>query len=237
MLVIPAIDLLDGKAVRLLKGRREDVTVYSNDPVSLACDFEKLGVRTLHVVDLNAAFGDGNNRETIRRILECTGMDIEVGGGVRDMDDLRNLVSAGVQRAIIGTAAFKNERFFAEALDAFGERIVLSLDVDKGRVAIKGWVETVDIDPIDFVNKYKSYGLQWVISTDISRDGMLTGPNIEWTGQLLDATGINVIASGGVSSLADIQALSKIPGLYGVITGKAIYENKFSVAEAIKYAG
>lgn len=233
MYVIPAIDLMGGKAVRLLKGEKDEVTVYSDDPVSLAKQFESEGASQLHIVDLDAAFGENDNRQIIKEIVGSVNMQVEVGGGIRDMDYLESLMTLGVSRAIIGTAAFRDHAFFDSALKRFGDRIALSFDLKDGRVAIRGWVEPVEGDPIAILQDFQSKGLKYIIYTDISRDGTLAGPDVEGTATIAAMTNINVIASGGVSSLVDLKALKDAGGIYGAITGKAVYEKKFTVKDAV----
>lgn len=233
MYIIPAIDLMGGQAVRLVKGEKEQVTVYSDNPVELALKFQNEGAKVLHIVDLDAAFGSSNNREVIRQIVDAVNMEVEVGGGIRSYDYLKSLIDSGVDRAIIGTAAFNDEEFFEEALADFADYIALSFDVKDGKVAIKGWVETVDEEPAEILKRFEAKGLQYVVYTDVSKDGMLSGPDVEGNRNLVETTNLKVIASGGVSSLDDLKTLNKIDGLYGTITGKAIYENRFTVAEAI----
>jgi len=234
MIIFPAIDLMGGKAVRLQKGEKEKVTVYADDPAALALDFQKQGAKALHIVDLDAAFGDSDNRAVIKKIAESVDMELEVGGGIRDYTYLKSLIDIGVDRVIIGTAAFKDPVFFNRALTDFPEYIALSFDVKDGKVAIKGWVETVDEAPLDILKRFEKKGLQYVVYTDVSKDGMLCGPNVEGNRALVETTGLKVIASGGVSSLDDLRTLKSIDGIYGAITGKAIYEGRFTVSQALK---
>lgn len=233
MIIFPAIDLMGGKAVRLTKGEKENVKVYADDPVALAVDFQKQGAKALHIVDLDAAFGDSDNRVVIDRIVKAVEMEVEVGGGISDYGYLKSLVDIGVDRVIIGTAAFKDPVFFDKALADFPEHIALSFDVKDGKVAIKGWVETVDEAPLDILKRFEKKGLRYVVYTDVSKDGMLCGPNVEGNRALVETTGLKVIASGGVSSIDDLRALKAIDGIYGAITGKAIYEGRFTVADAL----
>ena len=235
MYVIPAIDLMNGKAVRLERGLKNKLVMYSDNPVECALNFQAEGAKVLHIVDLNAAFDDGHNRETIRAIVEAVDMEVEVGGGIRDLVYLKGLLDLGINRAIIGTAAFTNESFFVKALEDYADKIALSCDIKEGKLAIKGWVETVEQSPTDTLRRFEAKGLQYVIYTDVSKDGMLEGPNIDSTRKLVELTSLKVIAAGGVSSLSDLQELQKIEGLFGAITGKAIYEKHFTVKEAVDF--
>jgi phosphoribosylformimino-5-aminoimidazole carboxamide ribotide isomerase len=235
MLIIPAIDLKDGKCVRLLQGREEAVTVYSEDPVLTARQWESCGARLLHVVDLDGAFtGSQKNLEAVKRIRESVTMEMELGGGIRDMEKIDELVRMGIQRVILGTVAIEKPALMEEACRKFPGRIVVGIDARDGKVAVKGWVEVTPIDAKALAKEAEKNRAAGVIYTDISTDGMMTGPNIRAVDEMVRTVNIPVIASGGVSSLEDIQKLREIEGLWGVITGKAIYSGSLDLREAIK---
>jgi len=235
MIVIPAIDLKDGKCVRLLQGRKDAVTVYSDDPAAMAKHWEGLGAELLHVVDLDGAFtGEQKNFDMIRAIREAINIPIELGGGIRDVDRIEKLVNLGVDRIILGTSAAKNPEMVKRACEEFPGKVLVGIDAKDGKVAVKGWVEVTELDAIEFADKMEKTGAAGIIYTDISRDGMLTGPNVEAMETMVDAVNIPVIASGGVSKLDDIRSLNKIKNLWGVITGKALYSGAMDLKEAIK---
>jgi phosphoribosylformimino-5-aminoimidazole carboxamide ribotide isomerase len=237
MLVIPAIDLKDGSCVRLLQGRADAVTAYSDDPSSTAKKWESCGARLLHVVDLDGAFtGKQKNLERIRRIREAVSMEIEVGGGIRDMDRIDLLVSMGINRVILGTVAIEKPDLVKEACSKHHGKVLVGIDAKNGLVAVKGWVEVTQAKARELALQMQGYGAAGIIYTDISKDGMMTGPNIEATRDMVGALQIPVIASGGISSLDDIKRLLQIKGLWGVITGKAIYSGAIDLKEAIALA-
>lgn len=235
MLVIPAIDLKDGLCVRLLQGRKEDATVYSDDPVSTALKWESYGAELLHIVDLDGAFtGSQKNLDSIMKIRKAVKMDIEVGGGIRDLNRIDEFIFYGINRVILGTAAIENPELVKKACEKYPGRILIGIDVKKGLVAVKGWVEVTQVMAKELVLQMQEYGAAGIIYTDIARDGMLTGPNIEATREMVESLRIPVIASGGISSIDDIKKLSKIKGLWGAITGKALYSGALDLKEAIK---
>ncbi|MBF0345673.1 MAG: 1-(5-phosphoribosyl)-5-[(5-phosphoribosylamino)methylideneamino]imidazole-4-carboxamide isomerase [Nitrospirae bacterium] len=235
MLIIPAIDLKDGVCVRLQQGRKEDVTVYSDDPAATASAWVSYGAELIHIVDLDGAFtGQQLNLESIKRIRKAVDVPIEVGGGIRDEDRIELLISLGIDRIIIGTAVIKEPEMFRQACRRFPGKILAGIDAKDGKVAIKGWQEVTQRDAIDVAIEMERFGASGIIYTDISRDGMLTGPNVEATRQIAAAVKIDVIASGGVSSLQDIKNLTSIDDLYGIITGKAIYSGAIDLQEAIR---
>ena len=237
MIVIPAIDLKDGKCVRLLQGRKEDVTVYSDDPASMAKRWEELGAELLHVVDLDGAFtGEQKNFDKIKAIREAINIPIELGGGIRDIKRIEMLIDLGVDRTIIGTSAAKDPEMVKEACEKFPGRIVVGIDAKDGKVAVKGWVEVTELDAVEFAGRMESVGAAGIIYTDIERDGMLTGPNIEAMANMVKSVTIPVIASGGVSKLDDILQLAGIDNLWGVITGKALYSGSLKLEDAISAA-
>jgi phosphoribosylformimino-5-aminoimidazole carboxamide ribotide isomerase len=234
MIVIPAIDLKDGKCVRLLQGKKEEVTVYSDDPAAMAKRWIDLGARLLHVVDLDGAFtGEQRNIDKIRDIRRAIHMPIQLGGGIRNIKRIENLINLGVDRTIIGTSAAENSDMVKEACEKFPGKVFVGIDAKNGKVAVKGWVEVTELDAIEFARKMESVGVAGIIYTDISRDGMLTGPNINAMDKMVKAINIPVIASGGVSGIDDIKSLMQIENLWGVITGKALYSGALDLKEAI----
>lgn len=235
MLVIPAIDLKDGKCVRLLQGRADAVTEYSDNPVEMAKRWESLGARLIHIVDLDGAFtGNQKNIESIKEIRKAVKVEIELGGGIRDMERIEMLLGLGINRVILGTAAIERPELVKEACKNFPQRIIAGIDAKDGLVAIKGWVEVTNIKATELALKMQDYGVWGIIYTDISKDGMLTGPNIDAMKEMVKTVNIPVIASGGVSSIKDIKRLKEIKGLYGVITGKALYSGAIDLKEAIE---
>jgi phosphoribosylformimino-5-aminoimidazole carboxamide ribotide isomerase len=234
MLVIPAIDLKAGKCVRLLQGREEAVTVYSDDPAATARRWEVCGARLLHVVDLDGAFtGDQKNLEAIRKIRDAVTMEIEVGGGIRDLKKIEELLAAGIDRIILGTVAVEKPDLMSSACRRFSGRILVGIDARDGKVAVKGWVEVTPVDAKTLAKEAERNGAAGIIYTDITTDGMMTGPNIAAMEEMVKTVGIPVIASGGVSSLQDIRNLMGIKDLWGAITGKAIYAGSLDLKEAI----
>jgi len=239
MIIIPAIDLKEGKCVRLEQGLMEKATVYSDDPATTARHWESLGAELLHVVDLDGAFaGSQKNFEAIIAIRGAITIPIEVGGGIRDMSTVRKLVSIGIDRIILGTAAIKDPSFVQAACSAFPGKIIVGIDAKDGLVAIKGWAEMTKVQAVELARQMQVYGVIAIIYTDIKRDGMLSGPNIEATQALAEALTIPVIASGGVHTLNDIRDLLAVraSGVSGVITGKAIYSGSLDLKEAIELA-
>lgn len=233
--VIPAIDLKEGLCVRLVQGRKEDATVYSDAPAATARKWEACGATLLHVVDLDGAFtGSQKNFESIRAVREAVGMEIEVGGGIRDLERIDRLMGLGVDRVILGTVAVENPSLVREAALKYPGRVLVGIDAKNGRVAVKGWVEVTAVDARDLALRMQDYGAAGVIYTDIAKDGMMTGPNIEATAEMVKTLAVPVIASGGVSSLADIRNLLTIKNLWGAITGKALYSGSLDLAEALR---
>ena len=228
MLLIPAIDLKDGNCVRLKQGDMNQSTVFSEDPGVMARSWVDKGARRLHLVDLNGAFaGHPKNELAIRKILKAVGseVDVQLGGGIRDLDTIERYLDAGLRYVIIGTAAVKNPGFLQDACTAFGGHIIVGLDARDGKVATDGWSKLTRHDVIDLGKKFEDYGVESIIYTDIGRDGMLSGINVEATVKLAQALTIPVIASGGLSNMADIEALCAVEddGVEGVICGRAIY--------------
>ena len=237
MYIFPAIDLLNSKAVRLQKGDYNKVTVYSESPAEVAKDFERQGARFLHVVDLDGAKdGTTANFDTVKEIIEKTSLSVEIGGGIRNMDRVKRYMDIGVDRVIIGTAAITDPEFLEQAVKSYGDRIVVGVDVKDGYVAINGWLELSRISCFDFCKKLYDMGVKTIICTDISKDGMMSGTNIALYEELSKKVGMNIIASGGVSSMDDVRKLSQM-NIYGAILGKALYTGAISLTDAIKEAG
>ena len=236
MYIYPAIDLYGGKAVRLFKGDYAQMTVYSDDPVSVAKDFAAAGASHIHLVDLEGAkIGRPANLSTIAKIVETTGLFAEVGGGIRDMETVDSYLSIGVSRVILGTAAVKDPDFLKEALAKYGEKIAVGVDLKDGFVAIKGWTETSDLKTEDFFIQMQNLGIKTIICTDISRDGAMKGTNRELYRDLSAKFDIDLIASGGVSSMEDVKALAEMK-LHGAIIGKAYYIGAVDLKEAVEAA-
>lgn len=236
MIVFPAIDLVGGKAVRLLKGDYRQMTVYDDDPLNAARRFEAAGATHLHMVDLEGARDGGTpNLESVRRVVENTGLFVEIGGGIRSMDVVERYLSIGVRRVILGTAAIADEAFSRAAIDRFGGAIALGADVKDGEVAIRGWLELSGMTLDAFCEKYQALGVGTLICTDVSRDGAMQGANRALYADLQRRYRMDIVASGGVSTIDDVRALAAL-GLYGAIIGKACYTGAIDLAEAIEVA-
>ena len=236
MIVIPAIDLKDGKCVRLEQGLMDKDTVFNDNPGAQALEWERQGAEWLHIVDLDGAFaGEPKNRDAIESILKAITIPAQLGGGIRDIETIEAYLSLGLSRVIIGTAAQRNPELVREACAKFPGQIVVGIDAKNGMVAVQGWAEVTDVTAVELAKKFEGFGVSAIIYTDISRDGMLQGPNLEATRSLAEAVAIPVIASGGVSSLKDIEDLMAIEasGITGVITGKAVYTGAIKLSEAI----
>jgi phosphoribosylformimino-5-aminoimidazole carboxamide ribotide isomerase len=237
MFIIPAIDLKDGKCVRLEQGKKTAVTVYSHDPVKTAMTWESNGANMLHVVDLDGAFtGSQKNLQIILSIRRLTKMVMQVGGGIRNFVTADKLLSAGINRIIIGTSAIEDPAFLLELNNTFPGRIFVGIDAKEGKVAVKGWEEMSTFDAIDLAKRIETAGISGIIYTDISRDGMLTGPNIPAMEEMVKAVNIPVIASGGIATIEDIEKLLAIKKLWGAITGKAIYSGSLDLKKALHLA-
>ena len=236
MYIYPAIDLVQGKAVRLYKGDYAQMTVYSDAPLQVAKDFEAAGARHIHLVDLEGAkSGKPENLETIQKIAGQTNLFVEVGGGIRNMQTVQQYLAAGVDRVILGTAAVTDPAFLEQALAAYGEKIAVGVDLKDGFVAIKGWTEKSELTAEQFFARLESLGVKTVICTDISRDGAMKGTNLSMYRELASTYHIDLIASGGVSTLEDIRALREMD-LHGAIVGKAYYIGAIDLKEAIEVA-
>lgn len=237
MLLIPAIDLKDGHCVRLKQGDMDQATVFSEDPAAMARNWLAKGARRLHLVDLNGAFaGKPQNFAAVRAILKAVGDDIPVqlGGGIRDLDTIEKYIDGGLRYVIIGTAAVKNPGFLKDACSAFGGHIIVGLDAKDGKVATDGWSKLTGHEVVDLARKFEDWGVESIVYTDIGRDGMLTGINVEATVKLAQALTIPVIASGGLSGIADIEKLCAVEdeGIEGVICGRAIYSGDLDFGQA-----
>jgi len=236
MLIFPAIDLYDGKAVRLYKGDYAQMTIYSENPPEIAGAFYQQGADCLHLVDLEGAKTGGTpNLETIRRIRAAAPLFIEVGGGVRSMAVVERYLSTGIDRVILGTAAVTDPAFLREAVETYGEKIAVGVDIRDGKAAIRGWTEKSALDAFDFCRKLQGLGVQTIICTDISKDGAMQGTNRALYGELSKELNMNIVASGGVSSIDDIKALRALD-LYGAIIGKAYYTGAIDLREALEAA-
>ncbi len=237
MLIIPAIDLKDGKCVRLKQGVMTDATIFSEDPGAMADQWVKKGARRLHVVDLNgAAAGKPKNEAAIKAILSAVGdrIPVQLGGGIRDLDTIEHYIDAGISYVIIGTAAVKTPGFLHDACTAFTGHVMVALDAKDGKVAVDGWSKMTGHDVIDLAKKFEDYGSEAIIYTDIGRDGMLSGVNIKATVELARQLSVPVIASGGITDLEDVKALCKVEaeGITGAITGRAVYQGTLDFAAA-----
>lgn len=233
MIIYPAIDMKQGRCVRLYKGRADEVTDYG-DPVSTALQWQQEGAQWLHLVDLDGAFtGHAENLECVRRITAQLSIPVQLGGGIRTMADIEDrLIRCGVARIILGTAALENPELVRAACEAYPDRIACGIDAQDGYVAVRGWVETSAVTAVELALRVREFGVQDIIYTDISRDGTLTGPNVEATGLLIAQTGMRIIGSGGVSTLEDIAALREA-GCAGAICGKSLYARAFTLSEAM----
>jgi phosphoribosylformimino-5-aminoimidazole carboxamide ribotide isomerase len=238
MKLFPAIDIKNGQCVRLRQGQFHNVEVYSQVPVRIAKNFQESGAAFIHIVDLDGALaGHSVNEDVIKAIVENVSIPVEVGGGIRTIQDIETKLNLGVGRVIIGTSAVENPHFVREALRRFGNsKIVVGIDAKNGMVATDGWEKISNYNAVQLALEMKEIGIKTIIYTDISRDGMLSGPNLEHTRDMVEKTQMDIIASGGVSSMKDLDDLNSIP-VYGAIIGKALYENRVNLREAVKKYG
>jgi phosphoribosylformimino-5-aminoimidazole carboxamide ribotide isomerase len=237
MLIIPAVDIKNGKCVRLLQGRMDDETVYSDDPAAMAQKWAQFGARMIHVIDLDGAFAKSpQNMTSIRRILQAVNVPIQLGGGIRNEKTVHQYLNMGVKRVIIGTEAIKKPAFVKKICKAHPQQVVVGIDARDGKVAIDGWTQTTRVDAIDLAREFEDCGVAAINFTDIQRDGMQRGPNIEATRNLAEAVSIPVVASGGVSSIKDVEALLPLQdcGVIGVIIGKALYSGALDLKAALE---
>jgi phosphoribosylformimino-5-aminoimidazole carboxamide ribotide isomerase len=235
VILFPAIDLKEGRCVRLLRGDMAAATVFNEDPADQARRFQAAGCRWLHIVDLDGAFaGDARNAEAVRAIVAALDIPVQLGGGIRSMDAIEGWLDAGIERVILGTVAVKDPSLVLEACKAYPGRVVVGIDARGGRVAVEGWAETSDLATIDLARRFEDAGVAAIVFTDIDRDGALGGVNVEATAALADAVSIPVIASGGVSSPDDLTALGAAsPRIVGAIVGRALYDGRIDLATAL----
>ena len=234
MYIFPAIDLYEGKAVRLLKGEYDKMTVYSENPIEIAYEFEKAGASHIHMVDLEGAKNGGTpNLAIVKEVAEKTNLFVEIGGGIRSMDVIDAYIGAGISRVILGTAAVQNRDFVKAAVGKYGEKIAVGVDIKDGFVAIKGWTEKSEYTCFDFCEEMQNLGVKTIICTDVSKDGAMQGTNRELYKELSEKFNMQIIASGGVSTMDDVEALAKM-NLYGAIIGKAYYTGAISLEKAIE---
>lgn len=233
MQIYPAIDIKNGQCVRLRQGRFDDVTVYGDDPIKVAERFVKSGATYLHIVDLDGArMGVSYNQEIIKEIVDRFKIPVQTGGGVRSMRDIEKCISLGVSRVILGTVAVKNPELVQEAVKVYGEKIGVGIDAVNGWVAIHGWEEISQVTALELCRKMKDYGVKTIMYTDISKDGMMVGPNVEATKEIIKSTGVNIIASGGITTMMDLENLEAI-GAHGTIIGKALYQGALKLSDVI----
>ncbi len=234
MKIYPAIDIKDGKCVRLLRGSFEDVTVYGDNPAEMAKKWEALGGEYIHVVDLDGALkGHGVNAEAIKEICKAVNVPVQTGGGIRTMADIEAKLQCGISRIIIGTKAVSDAEFVKKAVEKYGDKIVIGIDAKDGKVAIEGWEKTSEFDAVDFAKKMEEIGVKTIIYTDIATDGTLMGPNVSAMAEMVENTNMDIIASGGIGSIEHIKSLAPT-GVEGVITGRALYTGNISLPEAVE---
>lgn len=239
MLIIPAVDIKKGRCVRLLQGREDSETVFSDDPSAMAARWEGEGAELVHVIDLDGAFSKGpQNVEAVKRILDRVDIPIQLGGGIRSMETISTYLDLGVGRVILGTEAIRNPSLVEQACKAFPNRIMVGIDARKGMVAIEGWTQTTEQKAVEMAKGIEGPGLAGIIFTDIHKDGMQTGPNIEETKRMAESVSTPIIASGGVGDINDIKALAKLEplGVVGIITGRALYDGRLDLKQALEVA-
>ncbi len=232
--IIPAVDIKDGKAVRLFLGKADEVTVYGDNPVEMAKKWEEKGAKHLHIVDLDGAFeGKPKNYRIVEEIVKSVSIPVEFGGGLRNYESVKTMIEIGVERVVIGSLAYQDRDTFEKIVYDFPEKVIVGIDAKDGKVAIKGWVEKTHYTPLEFAKEFDNKPIWGFLYTDVNRDGALTGPNIEGTKELAENLEHPVIASGGVSSVEDIKKLYELKdlGVYGVVVGKALYEGKIKLEE------
>ena len=234
MIIFPAIDIKDKKCVRLLQGDFQKVNVYSNNPDEMAKKWQDQDAEFIHIVNLNGARGEGNvNDDCIKKILSKVNVPIQVGGGIRDKERAKELLNLGVNRVIVGSMAIKNIELLKELVNEFKEKIVVSIDAKDGKVAVEGWEEVSNVDSLELCKELEEIGVKTIVYTDISKDGMMIGPNFDIYDRLSKETNLDIIASGGVTTLDDIRKLNDM-NIYGAIIGKALYENKINLKEVLE---
>lgn len=236
MKIFPAIDLIDGCAVRLFKGDYAQKTVYSNSPVDVAKSFAEAGAEYIHIVDLDGARNGSNaNIEVVRSIVKESGLKAEIGGGIRSAEAIEKYLDLGVMRVILGTAAVTDSKFLESAVTAYGERVAVGVDIKDGKVAIKGWTQVSELDCFEFCRRLEKLGVKTVICTDISKDGVMSGTNIDLYKSLSEQFSMDIVASGGVSSIENVRTLAEM-NMYGAILGKALYTGAIDLKQAISVA-
>lgn len=234
MIIFPAIDILDSKCVRLIQGDYEQEVVYDDNPVQMAKKWEEKGAEFIHIVDLNGAkSGESVNKQIITKIAKTVNVPIQVGGGIRTLDTVHDYIESGVSRVIIGTAAVTDRAFLKDAVVKYGEKVAVSLDARNGYIATDGWTDTSEVKALDLVKELEEIGVKTIVYTDIAKDGMLQGPNLEEQRAINEATTIDVIASGGVTTVEDVESLRKLD-LYGCIIGKALYDGKLNFEDVVR---
>ncbi|SNZ09403.1 1-(5-phosphoribosyl)-5-[(5-phosphoribosylamino)methylideneamino] imidazole-4-carboxamide isomerase [Persephonella hydrogeniphila] len=232
--IIPAVDIKDGKAVRLFKGDPDAVTVYGDNPVEIAKQWEEKGAKHLHIVDLDGAFeGKPKNYKIVQQIVKEISIPVEFGGGLRSFEAVKAMINIGVERVVIGSLAYQNEKEFLKIVNAFPEKVIVGIDAKDGKVAIKGWLEKTEFTPLEFAKRFDELDIWGFLYTDVNRDGAMVGPNVEGTKYLAQNLKHPVIASGGVGSIEDVKKLYQLKefGVYGVVVGKALYEGKIKLEE------
>ncbi len=232
--IIPAVDIKDGKAVRLYKGDPNAVTVYGDNPVDIAIMWEEKGAKHLHIVDLDGAFeGKPKNHQIVQQIVEAVSIPVEFGGGLRSFDAVKAMFDAGVDRVIIGSLAYQNKKEFVKIVEHFSGKVIVGIDAKDGKVAIKGWLEKTELSPLEFAKQFDDMDIWGFLYTDVNRDGAMVGPNVEGTKMLAQNLKHPVIASGGVGTVEDVKKLYQLKryGVYGVVVGKALYEGKIKLEQ------
>lgn len=233
MIIFPAIDIKDNKCVRLLQGDFDKVNIYGDDPSEMAKKWEDKGSQFIHIVSLNGARGEGNmNDESIKKILQTVNIPIQIGGGIREEKRVKELLDLGVNRVILGSMAVKNKELLEELVKKYKDKIVVSIDAKDGKVATEGWEEVSSVDSLQLCKELEEIGVKAIVYTDISKDGMMTGPNFDIYEKLSKETNLDIIASGGVTTIDDVKKLNSM-NLYGAIIGKALYENKIELKEVL----
>ena len=234
MRIFPAIDIKNGQCVRLTQGRFDDVEVYGDDPIEVAGRWVKSGAKALHIIDLDGArLGESYTNSIIKKIIHKYNVFVQTGGGIRSMRDIEEKISIGVNRVILGTAAVKKPELVNEAVKVYDDKIAVGIDAVNGRVAVEGWEELSQVSAMELCCKMKLFGVKTIIYTDISKDGMMIGPNIESTKELITNSGLNIIASGGISSMMDVENVETI-GAYGIIIGKALYQGALNLKDVVQ---
>lgn len=234
MIILPAIDLKDGKCVRLYQGKFEKSEIVAENPLKVALEFKKAGAKYIHMVDLDGALnGEIKNLSAVSKVVKNSGIPVELGGGIRNMETIDMFIQTGVSRVILGTAALKDPDFVKKAVKKYGEKIAVGIDAKNEKVAVNGWLDISNVDYIQFAKQMESIGVKTIIFTDISKDGTLQGPNLQQLKKIQDSVSCNIIASGGIKNIDDLININKM-GIYGTITGKAIYSGNINLSEAIQ---